>query len=218
MKFKTKAILAAVILASATNAFAGSTAELRVIGTVIPGSCKPEFAGGGAVDYGKISAGDLSATAVSPLQPRQITYTITCDAPIAIATSWVDNRSSTVSTWTDSRFGLGSQGLNNIGYYGVTLIPAQTMADGNAVDTIFADGGSDTWLNVTSVAGQNAVKPGATLNRLYSYATSGTVTPEAFRVYSGALSVRAFIERTSTLDMTAPLVLDGLSTMEVRYL
>lgn len=215
MRFPTKALLVSLILASASNAFAASTAELKVIGTVIPGSCTPVFAGGGTVDYGKISAGNLSATAVSILQPRQIAYTITCDAPIVIATSWVDNRLSSAYNPVESVFGLGTQGAAKIGRYRMKVTPAETLADGAAVDTITTDGAGGVWTSSAAVG--NIITQGSR-DRIFSFAAPGTLVPAAYTTYAGAISVLAQIAPTDTLDMTAPVVLDGLSTMEVRYL
>ena len=215
MRFPTKALLVSLILASASNAFAASTADLKVIGTVIPGSCTPVFAGGGTVDYGKISAGDLSATAMSTLQSRQIAYTITCDAPIVIATSWVDNRLGSAYGPIETTFGLGTQGAAKIGHYMLRVIPAQTLADGAAVDTITTDGASGTWTSSAAVG--DKITHGSR-DRIFSFAAPGTLVPAAYTTYAGAISVSTQIAPTDTLDMTAPIVLDGLSTMEVRYL
>ncbi|MEB0047320.1 MULTISPECIES: DUF1120 domain-containing protein [unclassified Pseudomonas] len=214
MRFQTKAVFAALMLASASSAFAASTADLKVIGTVIPGACTPVFAGGGVVDYGKISASDLSATVASPLQARQISYTITCDAPIVIGTSWVDNRLSSTTPVSESKFGLGTQGTAKIGSYTVRTVPAQTLANGAVADSIVSDDGV-TWH--TSASYGNVITQGAR-NRVYSFATPGTLIPAAFSTYSGALSIVATIAPTSTLNMGSAITLDGLSTMEVRYL
>ncbi|MEB0047321.1 MULTISPECIES: DUF1120 domain-containing protein [unclassified Pseudomonas] len=215
MRFQTKALFATLMLASASSAFAASTADLKVIGTVIPGACTPVFAGGGVVDYGKISASDLSATATSNLQSRQIAYTITCDAPIVVGTSWVDNRLSSASLVNEQVFGLGTQGVNKIGFYTLRTVPGQTLADGVVADSIVSDGLSGVW--IPSATDANVITQGAR-NRIYSFAAPGTLIPAAHTTYSGAVSVAASIAPTNTLDLATPITLDGLSTMEVRYL
>jgi hypothetical protein len=212
MKFKTKSILAAVILAGVTNVFAGSTAQLKVIGTLLPSACDVDFAGGGIVDYGYIFATDLSATNTTQLQPRTIGYTIVCNAPITIATSWTDQRTNSVSAVTRWRFGLGLQGTNKIGYYSISNVNGQVTVDGAGVEHIWADGLGQPWNS----------QPGNMTNtvdgQVVSYTLPGNRAPVAGINYVGNLQIEANIAPTNTLDMTTPVVLDGLATMEVFYL
>ncbi|MEB0047318.1 MULTISPECIES: DUF1120 domain-containing protein [unclassified Pseudomonas] len=215
MRLHIKITLAAVMVVSAHTVLAASTADLHIVGTVVPGACTPVFVGGGVVDYGSIAASDLSATTNTTLQPRSLAYTIACEAPVVIGTSWTDDRLASALSVNEQIFGLGSQSSNKIGYYTVRNVPSQTWADGVLVDSISSDGGSGLWTSSAAVG--NVITQGSR-NRLYSFAAPGTLIPAAHMNYSGGLTITATIAPTGTLDMTAPVTLDGLSTMEVRYL
>ncbi|CAI8855789.1 DUF1120 domain-containing protein [Pseudomonas chlororaphis] len=211
MNFSKKTLLGSLLLLSATSAFAVDTADLRVIGTIAPTACTPTFAGGGTIDYGLIPSASLNATTPTTLADRTITYTITCDAPISIGTSWTDNRQDSTTRATYS--GLGKHMGANIGHYIMRAVPAATTADGNPVDLIWRENASTAWglTTTTSVLWPNGV-------RTQSYAPPGTLVPGAYTNYSGTVNVSTIIAPTSTLDMTSSITLDGLSTMTVRYL
>jgi hypothetical protein len=88
---------------------------------------------------------------------------------------------------------------------------AGTLGDGMELRNIFSNDNGAIWQGASG-----EINPAP--NNLLSYAAAGTWTVAAYKVYSGALDVTARIVATELLDMTAPIVLDGLSTMEVRYL
>ncbi|MDR6165561.1 DUF1120 domain-containing protein [Pseudomonas fluorescens] len=211
--FKSKALLTMLMLASASPVFAAATADLRITGTVTPAACTPVFANGGVLDFGNIAAGSLKSTDYTSLPPREITYTITCNAPIAIATTWVDNRADSVGPdfVPNHDFGLGKQGAANIGAYTMAHIGSQTSADGSTVDLIIANTGSSVWANNSS--GNMQVMR----NTMVSYAPTGTLIPGAYTTYSGALTVPVVLSPMNTLDVTTQIDLDGLATMEVVY-
>lgn len=71
-------VLAAALLPSLAMA---ESVDLNVIGTIIPTSCIPAFAGGGTVDLRKISAATLNPTTQTLLPERDISLHINCDAP-----------------------------------------------------------------------------------------------------------------------------------------
>lgn len=70
-----------------TQAFAASTVDLTVDGSITPAACTPTISNNGVFDFGNISAGDLSATKSTSIGAKRFSYSITCDAPTAIATS-----------------------------------------------------------------------------------------------------------------------------------
>jgi hypothetical protein len=203
MKFKTIA-LGTLLSVTAGSAFA-STADFRIIGTFVPGSCLPTFASAGVVDYGNIASGT-----------RSIAYTISCDAPIEIATTLTDNRTGSASTVATTHYGLGSKGTVNTGFYTVAQLPGSASAgDASgiaAVDLIERDGTTGAWSAVTS--GVQAGDGG----RQQAYAPTGTLIPGAFQEYAGTLQISASIAQADSLDLASEIVLDGLATFEVRYL
>lgn len=214
MKFK-KIALGTLLCVAAGNALA-STADFRIIGTFLPGSCLPTFAASGVVDYGNIATSDLNPTTPTPLGTRSIAYTISCDAPIEIATTLTDNRQGSASDVAATHYGLGRKGTVNTGFYTVAQLPGSASAgdtNGTAiVDLIERDGTTGAWSAVTTgfQAGDGT--------RQQAYAPTGTLTPGAFQEYAGALQVSASIARADSLDLATEIALDGLATLEVRYL
>jgi type 1 fimbria pilin len=220
MNFPKKALLGSLLALSATSAFAIDTADLRVIGTIAPTACTPTFAGGGVVDYGRITTATLSRTNVTTLPTRTINYTITCDAPIALGTSWTDSRADSPNSnempagvAASYAFGLGKHGSANIGRYLLNQPRTSTTGDGNPVEVIVSDNGSGWYAPVQPY---NILSRGT--SRIQSYAPVGTLVPGVYSEVSGTVEVTASISPTSTLDLTSTVNLDGLSVMTVRYL
>ncbi|MDI3270806.1 DUF1120 domain-containing protein [Pseudomonas sp. AL03] len=212
MNSPKKALLGSLLALSATSAFAVDTADLRVIGTIAPTACTPTFGSGATVDYGNIPTASLSATNLTLLAAHTIAYTISCDAPISIATSWSDNRAGTAYLGAVDAFGLGLQDAAKIGYYRITQIVGGATADGAPVDIIQKNNAASAWVLSTDPRQTN---DGV---RMYSYAPTGTLVPGSYTNFSGVLSVVARIAPTSTLDLSSSITLDGLSTISVRYL
>ncbi|MHC8375395.1 DUF1120 domain-containing protein [Pseudomonas sp. MDT1-16] len=211
MNFPKKALLGSLLLLSATSAFAVDTADLRVIGTIAPTACTPTFSGGGVIDYGLIPSASLSPTVRTSLQRRTVSYTIACDAPIAVGTSWSDNRASSAAA-NDYSFGLGLQGSNSIGDYSIRDRLVGATGDGAPVDVITSTNGGVTWRASTDAL---QVRGDALI---HGYAVPGTLVPAAYSNFAGIIEVAPSISATSTLDLTSTITLDGLSTMTVRYL
>lgn len=217
MSFPKKTLLGSLLLLSATSVFAVDTADLRVIGTIAPTACTPTFAGGGVIDYGNIPTSSLSATDPTVLAARSINYSIQCDAPITIGASWTDGRRGTAYPVPGIEalrsFGLGTHAGVNIGQYTLRHGLGQTLGDGQPVDVIAQRVGDSVW-----AAGnlQNRVTTDGSF--IYSFSAPGTLVPVAHSVFSGSVIVTPRIAPTSTLDISTSVVLDGLSTMTVRYL
>ena len=216
MNFSKKVMLGSVLLLSATSVLA-NTADLRVIGTIAPSACTPVFNGGATVDYGIIPNTSLSSTEQTTLAPKDIGYTITCNGPLPVYTSWSDGRSGTaVPGGVDVRnnFGLGTHDGVNIGRYTVSNITTGSTGDGNPVAVIQRNSSTSAWIAPSPNGGEVT----ANGSRHYSFAPVGTLVPGAYTVFVGSLRVTPTIAATNTLDMSEEVVLDGLSTMTVNYL
>lgn len=217
MDLTEKTLFGSFFLLSTTFAFAVDTANLRVIGSIAPAACTPTFAGGGTIDYGHILTASLSPTAVTTLASKSINYTIGCDAPVVIATSWSDARTSSAmangNIPIQLAFGLGKQGVASIGSYSISPDNTAT-ADGDLVDLIGRDN-NGAWGHVTSTPIHASNQ---SYNRVHAYAPAGTLVPGAFKNFAGTISVFPYIAPTSTLDLTNSIALDGLASMVIRYL
>lgn len=220
---------AALVISTANAAFAADTADLKVQGTLIMGSCTPSLSGGGVVDYGKISVKSLSTTDFNQLGTKEVTLSLTCDSPTKAAWTIVDDRADSAidtdpvvgnSTTTDplGEFGLGTTSAGiKLGSYGVDAMvqPAPTVDGVSGFVGSSVDAGK-TWKLVDSaVSGGQATRNDGT--RLISY-SDASGQPVAFTTASEVLQIGASLQNTTTLAIADDTALDGQATISVVYL
>ncbi|MFC0227267.1 DUF1120 domain-containing protein [Serratia aquatilis] len=227
-----KTVCALAVLATTSLPALAESIDVRVIGTIDPAACTPSLSGGGTIDYGTIKPTALATDAFTVLEEKQLDFAINCDAPAKVAVvahsqrgaSAVNADGSLAEIGSHSGLfgggssygvvGLGLDGTKGIGGYSVRLAPGTMIADGVAVDSIIAHGNTSSWTAAVTGAMFNSL----TSLRYASWATKGTTTPVAFTTLAGKLGVQAYINKTSELDLTKPVVLDGLTTLELVYL
>ncbi|WP_454889492.1 DUF1120 domain-containing protein [Serratia quinivorans] len=224
-------LLAAGAVFCASSAFAADSVDLKVIGTITPVACTPTLSGGGTVDYGTIKADTLKADAYTVLPIKSLDFAITCDGNAKLALRGINGRIGSLAGATEGVSGFGNidsgvfgagvggnagLGLTSdnkkIGGYAARVTTASVKADNIAVDTIYRNDPADNWFANSSGLFMNSS------NRQISWATTGTVVPVAFKTLAGTLEVQAFINKSSELDITKPIKLDGLTTIELVYL
>jgi opacity protein-like surface antigen len=225
-------LLAAGAVFCASSAFAADSVDLKVIGTITPVACIPTLSGTGTVDYGTIKADTLKADAYTLLPIKSLDFAITCDGKAKLALRGINGRIGSLAGATEGVSGFGniasgvfgaasngSAGLGltsdnkKIGGYGARVSSAAGVkADNIAVDTIYRNDPADNWLANSTGLFMNST------NRQISWATTGTVVPVAFKTLAGTLEVQAYINKSSELDITKPIHLDGLTTLELIYL
>jgi hypothetical protein len=228
-----KTVCALAVLATTSLPALAESIDVRVIGTIAPTACIPTLSGGGTIDYGTIKAATLAKDAITILQEKQLDFAINCDAPARVAiTAHSQRGASAVKTdgtldemggypglfgtvsGNVSVVGLGLDGAKGIGGYGLRLAGGTMFADGVAVDSISSLGNTTSWTTISTGSLFNTVAN----VRYSSWATKGTTTPIAFTTLAGKLGVQAYINKASELDLTKPVVLDGLTTLELVYL
>ncbi|MEN5017006.1 DUF1120 domain-containing protein [Erwinia sp. Eh17-17] len=227
-----KTVIALLLAASATSAFAADSVDVRVIGTIVPAACVPTLPGGTVVDYGTIKADSISKTAYTVLPEKMIDFTIQCDAPAKVAIRAINGRKGSLAGVTENAeggavspvalfgsagtvaVGLGKQGASKVGGYGIRIIGATATADGVPVSTLVKPVTGTSW----AISAAGGMLYDATWSRVVSWGAAGSKVPVAFTVFSGQLSVQAYINKGSALDLTQPVHLDGLSTLEMYYL
>jgi len=233
---RLRTITAFILATLSLVAQAADSVDVKVIGTIVPAACTPVLSGGGTVDYGTIPASSLSATAYTVLTEKEVDFTITCEAPAKIAIKALNGRpNSTAGTlegptgfaMSDPSLrlfnmappvmvaGLGLDGSDRIGAYGLRIVPGTTVADGSAADTIitaFSSGYNGSW-NTSS----GLMFP-VTFTQYLSWAAKGSYAPLAFTTLAGKLGVQAYINKASELNLSKPIYIDGLTTLEVTYL
>lgn len=211
----SKMALSAALMSCAVSAYAGNSAELTVTGKITPVACTPSFVGGGKVDYGNISPTMLNRDKSTFLEEKKVAYTITCDAPIAMATRWIDARAATLDptvkkdSW--ARFGLGQAGKINIGGFRLSEASADLLGDGKAADVLYSKDNGTTW----TVA---KVQYNVPNEELVSYAAKGGKLPKAYSTVAGQFNVAAVVAPSAGFDFANDIEFDGLATMEVVYL
>ncbi|NLU15357.1 MAG: DUF1120 domain-containing protein [Serratia liquefaciens] len=204
--------------------------EVKVAGTITPSGCTPTLSGGGSVDYGTMASDTLTLDAYTLLDRKTLDLTITCDAPVKLALETKNGRPNTLAgVDTEDTIsgaglspvdggdikgavvvGLGLSGKARIGGYGLGIMSA--MADSKTIELISRDGSSGEWNNKDTSIYSIGVK------RQLSWGIRGSKDPAPFQNITLNLYVQAYINKASELDLTKPVVLDGLSTIELIYL
>lgn len=222
MKVIQGVIMGAVL--SAASVVANASIDLRVKGTIVPASCTPFLQGGGVVDYGVIRAEDLNETSYKVLDPKDIAFSINCDAATKVGVKAVDNMASSKipgilegtigAEYTDNyNYGLGTTtGGKNIGGYAVSMKPGSFHSGGNQLKAITSLDDGSTWLETASGA------VGQTTNLASWSLQAGPLAPVSFITLTGTLEVQAVINKAADLNITDEVTLDGLATLELRYL
>ena len=227
-----KTVCALAVLATLSLPALAESIDVRVIGTITPSACTPNLSGGGTVDYGAIKPETLSADDYTVLAEKQLDFSITCDAPTKVALKAINGRIGSlagategaggygvapVALLTDDKpvsGGLGLDGESKVGGYAVAMKPHTVQADGVDVDSIRSSDQGQEWK--ASPAG---ILSGNAWDSLWnSWSATGTKTPVAFESLTGKLAVQAYINKVSELDLTKPVPLDGLTTIELVYL
>lgn len=213
--------------------------SVTVIGTLTPAACVPTLTGGGVVDYGTLSASLLNPNTYIALPVKQLGFSIACTAPVRLTVQAATGRPNTVLAPTESTRGVGlnpipllgvasglpvvglgldTDGVTKIGGYVVGPVVGSFTADGVAVDILTQRGASPSpnWA-LQSTAGSLYTSFDAQ-NRFTSWAAVGELTPVAFTNLSGILQVQAYLNTSSALNLSHPIILNGLTTIEILYL
>ena len=228
MRHMQKAVIALTVLGFSMSAQAQSV-DVRISSAIEPTACTPTLGGGGTIDYGTIAAGSLSATAYTVLPEKILSISISCDAPAKVALQALSGRPGSLAGAEEHAYGQGGApvafgGSQNPVAVGLGLHGSDKIGGYNVkVNNVFLDGvasvgmvktiGGTTWSNayIDSLFNHS-------YSNLFSFGASAADGPVAFEEMSGQVSVQAYINKTSDLDLTTPVVLDGLTTIELVYL
>ncbi|MCU1740357.1 MULTISPECIES: DUF1120 domain-containing protein [unclassified Pseudomonas] len=217
MKLVSGLAIGALLAALGGNA---NAADLLVKGTIVPASCTLSLHNGGVVDFGKIRAADLGLNAYTALQPRGVPFAVNCDGGTRVGVKALDNRSSSKipgilqsalgPDYSDVyNYGLGTTaGGQRIGGYALSV--TDSVADFPLVNTIVSTNNGLNWNRGNGALGQ--------YQNIMSWSGFLATHPASVQRVSGTLEVKAVINKTSDLDVTQELYLDGLATLELRYL
>ncbi|WP_300727202.1 DUF1120 domain-containing protein [Pseudomonas sp.] len=232
--FKLSFCAVTLMAVTSTQAMAESV-ELAVKGTIIPAACTPSITG--EINYGNVTAEQLSATAYTVLDKKEVDFAINCDAPVKVAIRTINGQPGTVAGGgpilantsqqspvnllgmaTPTVVGLGVDGEAPIGGYAVGLVTAGMIADTVAAEPLYSvDAGSNWSASVNTISNlYRATTAGTAL--LYSWNKADGLAPAAIKDYSAKLAVQAFLNKKPELDTNKAIQLNGLTTIELVYL
>jgi len=138
---------------------------MEVIATITPVACTPTLSGNGVADYGAMPASILTPRSITPLSPKSLTLTISCDAGVKLRLRIIDNRRDSIvagivaagsgnSMLNDHfNFGLGIAAGKNIGGYAITLDPHSYTGDYQQAQLLSSADGGVTWQQASNGAG-----------------------------------------------------------------
>ena len=204
--------------------------EVKVTGSVTPSGCTPTLTSDGTVDYGIIKSDSLTLDAYTTLEKKELDLTIACDAPVKLALETKNGRPNTLAgvdtedavsgaglspvsglvSGATAVVGLGLSNSARIGGYAISATGLK--ADGSTTPIITRGGSAGKWTGEDSSLYSVGVK------RQLSWMQGMVQEPAAFKNLTINLTVQAYINKASELDLTKPVILDGLSTIELVYL
>ncbi|CAI1574170.1 DUF1120 domain-containing protein [Serratia proteamaculans] len=224
--------LATITLISASSAFAADTVDLSVGGTIAPVACVPTLSSSGTLDYGDIKAGTLKTDEYTLLPVKTLDFSMTCDGKTKVAVSAVNGRPGTAAGATNDGAnggyaiippiigsnipvaGLGLTGTAKIGGYTLKInsIAEKTQPNSFGITRPLL---SASWrtlgLNTTMYAVSTQIQ--------FSVGTNySTKIPVAVKTLTAMIDVQSYINKASALNITQPIKLDGLTTLELTYL
>ncbi|WP_315387725.1 DUF1120 domain-containing protein [uncultured Stenotrophomonas sp.] len=211
MKRSTHALMTLALLLAAPRASAQS-AELTIVGNLLPGACTTVLEGGGVVDLGTTLMEKLSTTEETSLGSVRVPMTVSCQVPVRFAFMGIDNTGDSASVAT--RYGLGlSPDGEKIGGAVISFKDPDTA--GTPVHyTRSEDGGQQwepsgnegsTWLGKVSINGFSAA--------------SGVVTgPDPLASLQVDLEIRTYIQPTNALTIDDNVPIHGSATIDLIYL
>lgn len=205
-------ILTSTLLAvQGATVLAASTVDLNVKGLITPSACTPSLSGGGVVDHGKISAGDLNQAIHTRLPVAVMQLQINCEAATSLALRGIDNRPG--SGYVAEHWGLGLiNGSEKLGNISLRFLSAS--ADGQDLTPIRSTDGGSTWQAFTD----NFYLWYS--SNLVAFSDDATSAPAPLPVKDliSDMQVATYIAPTNKLTLTEEQPIDGSVTIEVRYL
>lgn len=202
-----KITIAVLLAACAPVAFAASSTDLSVTGSITPSSCIPSLSNGGVVDHGKMTAKDLLPAKPTLLDPAEMRLEVHCEGETFFTLTTVDNRAGS-SAINPAHHGLGTT-LDDQKLGSVAFSLFDPMADGIAVNVITSRNGGANW-SLSPYLGHQALTSFA--------AVGGPNTPIALSVLSARLRAFTIIVPAANLTLLDEVPIDGQATLQLKYL
>lgn len=199
-------LVASLLLANVSTAWAASNTDLNVTGLITPNACTPGLSDGGVIDHGKLAARDLNQDSHTQLPHHTMRLSVRCDGSTFFALTTLDNRDG--SSVVSSLHGLGmTPNDEKLGSVGLGL--SNPVADNTPVRTILSRDGGATW-----VTGSHLGHFGL----LAVASVDNTTQPIAVKDFEADIGLYTMIARASDLTLIDEVPIDGHVTVELRYL
>lgn len=206
MDKSTSAFVSILLMTCIPAAFAASSADLSVRGSITPASCVPSLSGGGIIDHGKLSARDLDPERPTALQTGTLVFEVNCEAATFYTLTTFDNRAGS-SAFHPNSHGLGM--INDDQKLGSAAFGLfDPVADQVPVKTILSSNDGVSWRPSTYL-GHAGLTAFAALNDLS--------TPVAIKDLSARLTVFTTLVRANDLTLVDEIPIDGHATVQLKY-
>lgn len=209
MNKRISLLAAAMLLTGASSAFAASSTDLTVTGSITPRACTPNLANSGVVDFKQTAVKDLNQTNWTFLGRPSLQLNVVCEAEQTFALQLKDNRPN--SAFKSHLYGLGIiNGNQKLG--GFDLGFSGAVSENGPIGVLISADQGNTWR--ASAVGNHA--PGTWA--AFGDSSTGTLLPLPIKNLTVDMEVGAIIARADSLTLTDEVPLDGAATLEVIYL
>lgn len=207
----------AALVSVMPSAFAASTVDLTVSGTIVPASCTPTLSSAD-INFGKFSSSDLKLDTPTRMGADiKSTLSVNCVAPTIFAIRGIDNRSATVgNNWYMTPYGLGlTENGEKIGAHYLEVFPVESTIDSKPAFVTVGNAAGTTW--TASAQGDKGIR---NYGELLGFTDTAGETSGPIPIKEAVLGLHHYVVMApaSGLTLTDEVGLDGSATIEVVYL
>lgn len=201
--------VAALFLSSAS--FAGSTAELKVTGVIMPGACEVLLTDAN-VDFGRIAMSDFTDGEDLQLGQKSVGLNVSCDGgPAQFWLKATDGAAASVAVPGAANYGLGMNGDKPIGHYTLGFAASENPLHKYVLKS--TDGGQGAAWG-TPVTGASV--PFEHDGEVFAFSNSASATePSAIEMFSMRLLLDATLAKDPSVSEDVSIV--GQTTIEIFY-
>jgi type 1 fimbria pilin len=207
-RFVLSSVVAALL--ASPVAFAGTSTDLKVKGTITPAACDVSLPSSeGLVDLRRVSKADFTAGEDLKLTPRAVLLLVKCGAgPARFWLKATDQAAASVAVVGPANYGLGMNGDKPNGYYTLGFDPTDVGAYKYVLKS--TDGGASWGTPV------HAPMVPFEQGEAFAFTSDANATePEAIQTLSTHLVVAAILSKDP--DVSEEVTIAGHATIEIFY-
>ena len=208
MKLFTK-IIAGTLFIGVTSVAIASTAEIKLSGLITASACSVEL-DQPIIDFGDIPAKTLNVDRQTLLPRREVTLLVSCKGLTKLSFSISDNRSTTVVNGANPFDALDESYLYGFGVSGAGNYGIAFRSNFFNKRLIYSDNAGSSW---EWIGNQAAIKPNG---RRYTMVWDGNVPSHMYSM-NFLMHIIPAIVKSSALDLSNPIPLDGSATFTLYY-